>query len=50
MACAAPAAMVMSRVELLLRAMSGAIVLLQLESVMMPMACVGTEVHRNHVR
>ena len=39
----------MSRVELLLRAMSGSMVLLQLGSVLMHMACVATEVSRNPV-
>lgn len=39
--CAATRTIVDSRSELLLRALSGFMILLQLESVMMPIACVG---------
>lgn len=46
---AADRAIVMFRPELLPRIMSGSIFLLQLRSMLMSMACVATEGHRNHV-
>lgn len=49
MTCAVTGAMVASGPELLLRTICGIMILLQLWSVMMPIACVNTEGHWNHV-
>ena len=48
MACTAIGAMVMSQVKLQQKAMSASVVLLQLQSMLMSVACVTTEGNNNH--